>query len=72
MYSTEILIAELLQLIWFKADRSLANSQCVEVAHVSGRRIAMRDSKDPGGPMLVFEPDQWENFLAGARDNQFH
>jgi Domain of unknown function (DUF397) len=34
---------------------------CVEVA-VGTRQIAIRDSKDPHGPLLAFDPKDWERF----------
>jgi hypothetical protein len=54
---------------WRKSSYSGING-CVEVA-VDGDRVAVRDSKDRGGPVLLFTPDEWEAFLAGARDREF-
>jgi hypothetical protein len=54
---------------WRKSSRSGANG-CVEVAFVEGR-VAMRDSKDRGGPVLVFEPHEWDAFTMAARDGEF-
>ncbi|HEV3497500.1 MAG TPA: DUF397 domain-containing protein [Actinomycetes bacterium] len=42
----------------------------VEVAH-GDDRIAVRDSKDPSGPMLLFTPLEWRAFLAGVRNGEF-
>jgi len=39
------------------------NSNCVEVAG-TGRAIAVRDSKNPGGPALVVGPQAWRRFAA--------
>jgi hypothetical protein len=33
--------------------------------------IIVRDSKNPGGPQLVFTPAEWEAFTAGVRDGEF-
>ncbi len=33
--------------------------------------IAVRDSKDPGGPVLDFTPAEWRAFIAGVRDGEF-
>jgi hypothetical protein len=33
--------------------------------------IAVRDSKDPSGPMLLFTPLEWRAFVAGVRDGEF-
>lgn len=38
---------------------------CVEIASNLPGVIAIRDSKDPGGPALLFSPDEWKAFLAG-------
>jgi Domain of unknown function (DUF397) len=62
--------AELSQLIWLKAQGSSANGQCVEVAATVGK-VAIRDSKDPNGPILVYTPTEFSAFLEGARNGSF-
>ncbi len=48
--------------IWRKSSYSGANGgNCVEVA-ATAPAIAVRDSKDPGGPVLTFGPRAWERF----------
>ena len=54
---------------WHKSSHSGANG-CVEVAH-GDDQVAVRDSKDPSGPMLLFTPLEWRAFLAGVRDGEF-
>lgn len=45
-------------------------AQCVEVAwDTAGVRI--RDSKDPDGPVLRFDWDEWDAFVAGIKDGEF-
>jgi Domain of unknown function (DUF397) len=57
---------------WRKSSYSGGNGgHCVEVARNLPGVVAMRDSKDPGGPALVFRPGQWRAFLSGARDVEF-
>jgi hypothetical protein len=34
-------------------------------------RVAVRDSKNPDGPALLFTRREWEAFLGGVRDGQF-
>jgi hypothetical protein len=58
---------------WFKSSYSSSNGgNCVEVAHILPRVVAVRDSKDPQGPALVFTPEAWQAFLSGARDGDFN
>ncbi|WP_083883864.1 DUF397 domain-containing protein [Nocardia higoensis] len=56
---------------WFKSTRSSAGKDCVEVAHLDGGHVGVRDSKDPGGGVLVFTPSEWDAFLVAARDGEF-
>jgi hypothetical protein len=57
-------------LTWHKAQISVNNGACVEVAHCDGR-VLMRSSKSPKGPVLVFTPAEWCAFLDGAKKNEF-
>ena len=54
---------------WRKSSYSGTNG-CVEVA-VANDGVAVRDSKDPDGPALMFSTHEWHSFLAGVRGGEF-
>ncbi|WP_433634371.1 DUF397 domain-containing protein [Nocardia sp. CA-120079] len=57
---------------WFKSSRSSGTSgECVEVAHLDGGMVGVRDSKSPTGPALVFTPSEWDAFTAGVNHGEF-
>jgi hypothetical protein len=57
---------------WQKSSHSGGNGgQCVEIAFNLPGVVAMRDSKDPAGPALLFTPEQWRAFLSDARNGEF-
>ncbi|WP_225978009.1 DUF397 domain-containing protein [Gandjariella thermophila] len=45
------------------------NTSCVEVAF-AGPAAAVRDSKNPEGPALVFPVGAWHGLIAAARAGQ--
>lgn len=50
--------------------RTAAEGGDIEVGFVDDL-IGMRSAREPGGPVLVFTPGEWEAFLAGAKDGEF-
>ena len=57
--------------VWHKSTRSSSNGNCVEVADNLPDVIAVRDSKDPAGGTLRFDPADWKAFLDGVKDGEF-
>jgi hypothetical protein len=58
------------RLDWRKAKRSMNNGNCTEVATTVGF-VAVRDSKDPQGPVLQYPVNSWRSFLAAAGAGDF-
>ena len=52
---------------WQKSSHSSANGQCVEVARLD-QAVAVRDSKNPNGPKLIFSRYEWASFISGVQD----
>lgn len=48
---------------WRKSTRSGDQGACVEMAVVP-HTVAVRDSKDPLGPVLLFPPAAWTAFAS--------
>lgn len=58
-------------LSWQKSRRSNPSGSCVEMAGLPNGEIAMRNSRDPEGPALIYTVDEIVAFIAGARDGDF-
>ena len=57
---------------WVKSSRSApTGGNCVEVAFLPGGQVAVRNSRQPGGPALVFTAPEWAAFIGGAGAGEF-
>lgn len=52
---------------WRTSTRSSNQGACVEVADNLPGLVAVRDSKDPHGPVLAFPPAAWQSFINAAK-----
>jgi hypothetical protein len=62
---------DLSRAVWRRSAHSGANGNCVEVAGNLPDVVAVRDSKDQGGPVLAFPPEAWSAFVAAVQDGEF-
>ena len=53
------------------SSRACNNSACVQVAHLPGGMVALRDSKDIAKPAHVFDSDEWTAFITGVKAGEF-
>jgi Domain of unknown function (DUF397) len=59
------------KLAWVKSSYSGGSGgNCVEVAALPDGGRAVRDSKDPDGPVLVFTPGEWDAFIRGVKNGE--
>jgi hypothetical protein len=63
--------ADLVPVQWRKSTASNPSGACVEVAALPGGDVAVRNSRHPSGPALVYTRAEVAAFLAGVRDGEF-
>jgi Domain of unknown function (DUF397) len=56
---------------WQKSRRSNPSGNCVEVAQLSDGQVALRNSRHPDGPALIYTQAEMSAFVLGARDGDF-
>ncbi|HXP18199.1 MAG TPA: DUF397 domain-containing protein [Streptosporangiaceae bacterium] len=58
--------------VWRTSSWCNAYGTCVEVAHLAGGDVGVRDGKVSGGPVLRFTSAEWRDFLAGIQAGEFN
>jgi hypothetical protein len=59
------------QATWRKSRHSNPSGNCVEVAALPGGDLAIRNSRHPAGPALIWPRAEFAAFLAGVRAGDF-
>ncbi|MEU5421511.1 DUF397 domain-containing protein [Streptomyces sp. NPDC001407] len=57
--------------VWRKSRHSNSQGSCVEFAKLPGGEIAMRNSRHPDGPALIYTTAEIEAMLLGVKDGEF-
>ncbi|MCO1656160.1 DUF397 domain-containing protein [Pseudonocardia humida] len=56
---------------WRRSSASGQLGNCVEVAMLGSGEVAVRNSRHPAGPALVFTPAEWAAFVVGMQRDEF-
>jgi Domain of unknown function (DUF397) len=62
--------ASALSAVWHKSSFSGPNGDCVEAAELPAG-VAVRNSRFPDGPALLFTDSEWSAFLRGVKGGDF-
>ncbi|GAA0497020.1 MULTISPECIES: DUF397 domain-containing protein [Streptomyces] len=63
--------SDLVGVVWQKSQHSNSQGSCVEFAKLAGGDVAVRNSRFPEGPALVYTPAEIEAMLLGIKDGEF-
>lgn len=64
-------LAWLPDLVWVKSKFSAYNGSCVEMAALPDGNIAMRNSRDPDGPRLIYTRAEIAAWIDGVKAGEF-
>jgi hypothetical protein len=56
---------------WHKSHCSSPQGECVELARLATGEVAVRNSRHPDGPALVYTRAEIEAFVQGVKDGDF-
>ncbi len=56
---------------WRKSSASNPSGNCVELAELAGGDIAVRNSRHPTGPTIVYTRAEIAAFITGVRSGEF-
>jgi hypothetical protein len=70
-YDNGVQATEIEGAVWKKSARSNPSGNCVEVAALPGGGYAVRNSRVPAGPALIYTREEMAAFIGGAKDGDF-
>jgi len=70
-FSNGISAAQLHGTRWQKSRSSTTQGNCVELAALPDGQVAVRNSRDPQGPALIYTRAEIAALVQGARDGDF-
>ncbi|SDG20938.1 protein of unknown function [Sinosporangium album] len=62
---------ELTNVAWRKSRRSNSQGNCVELAELPDGGVAVRNSRFPNGPALIYTRDEMRALVLGVKDGEF-
>jgi hypothetical protein len=62
---------ELRGVAWRKSRHSNSQGTCVELASLPGGEVAVRNSRHPDSPALIYTPAEMDAFIRCAKDGEF-
>ncbi|WP_336210317.1 DUF397 domain-containing protein [Nonomuraea sp. LPB2021202275-12-8] len=63
--------AHLTQVAWRKSRYSNSQGNCVELAKLPDGGVAVRNSRFPDGPALIYTRDEIRALVLGVKDGEF-
>ena len=67
----QVRVYEFARASWRKSSRSGNSANCVETCRLIDGLVAVRDSKNQSGPVLLFPAREWAVFAHGLRGGAF-
>lgn len=64
-------LTELTGAAWRKSRYSNSQGNCVELAELPDGAIAVRNSRFPDGPALIYTRDEMRALVLGVKDGEF-
>jgi NADH:ubiquinone oxidoreductase subunit len=62
---------DLIGVRWQKSHRSNSQGNCVEMAQLPDGSVAVRNSRHPAGPALVYTKSEMRTLIQGAKAGDF-